>query len=95
MQEAEREAAGWSNGGERCCGGAFVVRELLRRVIMTKTETAENLPVGPLAICCPVCRAKPNEICEPVSGGRFEFVDVARVKAAARLNKVARKSQRK
>jgi|HubBroStandDraft_4_1064222.scaffolds.fasta_scaffold130328_2 hypothetical protein len=91
MQEAEREAAGWSNG----CGGAFVVRELLRRVIMTETETAENLPIGPLAICCPVCRAKPNEICEPVSGGRFEFVDVARVKAAARLNKVARKSQRK
>jgi hypothetical protein len=63
--------------------------------IMTKTKIPEYPAISPLALLCPFCHAKPNKICEPVSGGRFEFVDVARVKAAARLNKVARKSQRK
>ena len=48
---------------------------------MTKTdsEIPEYPPTGPLSIRCLCCDAEPNEICQAVSGGRFELVYVARV----------------
>jgi hypothetical protein len=63
-------------------------------VIMTKTNIPEYLPNSPLVLPCPFCHAKPNQICEPVSGGRFELVHVARVKAAAKLDE-ARKNRKR
>jgi hypothetical protein len=61
--------------------------------IMTKTKIPEYPAISPLALLCPFCHAKPNKICEPVSGGRFELVHVARVKAAAKLDE-ARKNRK-
>jgi hypothetical protein len=53
---------------------------------MTENEIPEYLPISPLSVCCPFCHAEPNEICQAVSGGRFELVRVARVNAAAKLD---------
>jgi hypothetical protein len=62
-------------------------------VIMTKTKIPEYFPISSLVLPCPFCHAKPNQICEPVSGGRFELLHVARVKAAAKLDE-ARKNRK-
>jgi hypothetical protein len=61
---------------------------------MTKTNIPEYIPISPLALPCPFCHAKANEVCQTVSGGRFELVHVARVKAAAKLDE-AQKNRKK
>jgi hypothetical protein len=58
-----------------------------------KTEIPEYLPISPLSVRCPLCDAEPNEICQAVSGGRFELVHVARVKAAAKLDEARKKQE--
>jgi hypothetical protein len=61
-------------------------------VIMTKTKIPEYPPIGPLALFCRF--VTPNQTrCEPASGGRFELVHVARLKAAAKLDE-ARKNRK-
>jgi hypothetical protein len=62
-------------------------------VTVTKTNIPEYLPISPLVLPCPFCHAKPNQICEPVSGGRFELVHVAPVKAAAKLDEARKKQE--
>ena len=61
---------------------------------MKKTEVPEYLPISPLALPCPFCHAKPNEIWPKCLWRPFELVHVARVKAAAKLDK-ARKNGKK
>jgi hypothetical protein len=57
---------------------------------MKKTEIPEYLPSSPPALPCPFCHAKPNQICQTVSSGRFELVHVARVKAAAKSDEAGK-----
>lgn len=41
---------------------------------MKKTQIPEYLPISPLAQPCPSWHAKPNQIRQTISGGRFELV---------------------
>jgi hypothetical protein len=61
---------------------------------MAKTKIPEYLPISPLSIRCPLCRAKPNEVCGTALRGKLELVHIARIKAAAKLDE-ARKSRKK
>jgi hypothetical protein len=63
------------------------------KMTKTKTKIPEYLPVSPLSLRCPMCHAKPQEVCEIASGGALEFVHVARIKAAAKLD-AARKNRK-
>jgi hypothetical protein len=50
----------------------------------------ENLPVSPITLRCPFCGAKHGEDCERVAGVQLGVVHVARVKAAAMMDKAAK-----
>jgi len=45
------------------------------------------LPTSPLSLECPFCKAKPGRDCSTSSGG-FSVVHVARIKAAAAIDKL-------
>jgi hypothetical protein len=48
----------------------------------TKLLVPEMLPISPLSLVCPFCRAKPNRDCS-TSSGAISVVHLARIKAAA------------
>lgn len=50
----------------------------------------EYLPISPLTLRCPFCGAKPGEDCETASRVQLEVVHIARMKAAAKMDKAAR-----
>jgi len=50
------------------------------------------LPVSPLSIPCPHCKAKPARDCYTKSGG-FSALHVARIKAAAALGAANKRSR--
>jgi hypothetical protein len=52
----------------------------------------EYLPISPMTLACPVCGAKPGHDCKTPSKGRLYIVHLARVKAAAQMDKDARKN---
>jgi hypothetical protein len=60
-----------------------------------KETIPEYLPVSPITIRCTLCNAKPNKACATSSGGLLEVVHVVRIKTAAKIDAVARKSRRK
>jgi len=49
------------------------------------------LPVSPLSIACPFCKAKPMRDCSTSSDG-FSELHVARIKAAAAQDKANKRS---
>jgi hypothetical protein len=51
-----------------------------------KTDIPKYLPISPVTLVCPECDAKPGKACGTSSGARLEFVHVARIKAAAKLD---------
>ncbi len=61
---------------------------------MVKASNPEEvlLPTNPLNLRCPLCEAKPGHDCETPSQVQLEIVHVARVKAAAKMDKDARKA---
>jgi hypothetical protein len=54
---------------------------------MVKNTTEEYLPISPITLPCPVCGAKPGHDCKTPSKGRLYVVHLARVKAAAKMEK--------
>jgi hypothetical protein len=54
---------------------------------MTKPKRAapEVLPISPMTLTCPHCKASPGHDCETSAGG-FALLHVARVKGAAALD---------
>ena len=48
---------------------------------MTLSRASAHLPISPLALSCPMCKAKPRMDCQ-TSEGSFSMVHVARIKAA-------------
>jgi hypothetical protein len=63
-----------------------------------KIVIPEELPVSPVGLVCPFCKAKPGQDCASTSGG-FASVHLARMQAAAlatRKNKlIGRHTKRK
>jgi hypothetical protein len=59
-----------------------------------KTDIPEYLPVSPVTLVCSECHAKPGKACGTSSGAQLEFVHVARIKAAAKLDR-AKNARRK
>ena len=59
---------------------------------MTRSQSSTYLPISPLALTCPMCKAKPHMDCE-TSSGSFSMMHVARIKAAMRINVAARKAR--
>lgn len=59
---------------------------------MTLSRAAAHLPISPLALSCPMCKAIPRMDCH-TSAGSFSMLHVARVKAAMRINVAARKAR--
>ena len=59
---------------------------------MTLSRASAHLPISPLALNCPMCKAKPRMDCQ-TSAGSFSMVHVARIKAAMRINVAARKAR--
>jgi hypothetical protein len=55
----------------------------------------ELLLISPLTLICPFCGVKSDTVCETASGGKLEIVHVARIEAAAKLDRAARKAQPK
>jgi len=53
----------------------------------SKTTSGENLPISPITLPCPVCGAKPGHDCETPSKVRLYVVHLARIKAAAEMDK--------
>ena len=54
---------------------------------MVKNEDApEYLDITPVTLPCPTCHAKPGEACGTLLGFRLEFVHLARIKVAAKLD---------
>jgi hypothetical protein len=58
---------------------------------MVKTTIGEYLPISPITLPCPFCGAKPGHDCETPSEVYLRAVHVARVKAAAKMDKEDRK----
>jgi hypothetical protein len=54
----------------------------------------EYLPVSPMILRCAFCDAEPGEDCETVAGVRLGVVHVARLKAAAKMDKTAKAAAR-
>jgi hypothetical protein len=48
----------------------------------TKASIREILPMSPITLGCPYCKAKPGKDCATSSGG-FAVLHLARIKAAA------------
>jgi hypothetical protein len=59
---------------------------------MVKTTIKENLPISPITLRCPFCGAKSGRDCETSSAVQLATVHLARVKAAANMDKEARKA---
>ena len=49
------------------------------------------LPISPITLVCPLCHAKPGKDCETPSGMYLPLVHVARIKAAAKFDRSAKK----
>jgi hypothetical protein len=47
----------------------------------------EVLPISPISLVCPFCKAKPNQDCQTSSGG-FSVLHIARILKAARKQPV-------
>lgn len=52
---------------------------------MVKPIVAIVLPISPITLECPFCKAKPGKDCFTSSGG-FSALHVQRIKAAARMD---------
>jgi hypothetical protein len=64
---------------------------------MTKLGQSVNLvslPISPMSIFCPWCKAKPWESCATKLGTELEVVHVERIKAAAESDAAVRKHRR-
>ena len=64
---------------------------------MTKLGQSVNLvslPISPMSIFCPWCKAKPWESCATKLGTELEVVHVERIKAAAESDAAVRKRRR-
>jgi hypothetical protein len=61
---------------------------------MAKLGVPAYLPVRPLTITCPSCRAKPGKICIDPLGPEFPLIHVERLKAAALKEVAAEKKAR-
>lgn len=57
---------------------------------MAKTAIPKSLPTSPLTLRCPFCGAKPGDDCETFSKVQLGIVHMARVKAAAKMDKAAK-----
>ena len=55
-----------------------------------KTSVPESLPASPIRLPCPFCGAKPGDDCETFSKVQLGIVHMARVKAAAKMDKAAK-----
>ncbi len=58
---------------------------------MVKTTIKESLPTSPITLVCPSCGAKPGHDCKTPSKVRLHVVHIARVKAAAKMDKDRKK----
>jgi hypothetical protein len=47
----------------------------------------ERLPISPMTLVCPFCKAKPADDCVSATGNNLALVHVARIAAAAELTK--------
>ena len=55
----------------------------------------DSLPISPLTLLCPACKAKPGKECQTSSGASLVIVHVARIAAAANLDDIAKKARKK
>jgi len=53
-----------------------------------KADVPEYIPISPLTLVCQLCHAKPGKACGTSPGVQLEFVHVARIKAAGKLDKM-------
>jgi hypothetical protein len=60
-----------------------------------KTKIPERLPISPMTLVCPFCKAEPGDDCKSSSGGNVALVHVARLEAAAKLDRKAKNARRK
>ena len=63
-----------------------------RRLMNRQPEMKEYLPTSPMKLACPTCGAKPGHDCETPSKGRLYVIHLARVKAAALMDKDGKKA---
>jgi len=61
---------------------------------MAKDSIPKDLPISPLSLACPLCKAKPNQDCIP-SDGRFGVMHVARIGLAVGKDMEKRKTREK
>jgi hypothetical protein len=59
---------------------------------MNGNSIPESLPTGPMALTCPICGAKPGHDCETPAKVRLHVIHIARVKAAAKMDKASREA---
>jgi len=52
-----------------------------------RTDIPGYLPISLVTLVCPKCRAKPGKACGTSSGNYLEFVHVARIQAAGKLDR--------
>jgi hypothetical protein len=52
--------------------------------MVEKEDVPEYLPISPVTLPCPTCEARPGEACG--TGFQLEFVHLARIKVAAKLD---------
>jgi hypothetical protein len=52
-----------------------------------KIDVPKQLPISPVTLICPECHAKPGKDCATIPGAFVGIVHVARIKAAAKLDR--------
>jgi hypothetical protein len=62
---------------------------------VVKSDIPEHIPVSPMTLPCPRCPAKPGEDCQKLAGSHLAFVHLARIKAAAKADALAKKARQK
>jgi hypothetical protein len=62
-------------------------------VIVVRITTSEYLPISPMTLACPVCRAKRGHDCETSSTVRHRTIHITRVKAATKVDEDDREGQ--
>jgi hypothetical protein len=53
-----------------------------------------SLPISPMSLFCPWCKAEPWEACETKLGAELEVIHVERIKAAAESDAAVKRERR-
>jgi hypothetical protein len=53
-----------------------------------KEDVPEYIPISPTTLVCPECHAQPGKACGISCGNQHEFVHVARIQEAGKLNRM-------